>query len=278
VSHSLNGTDWIFYKDDDREGSQVKNFTGNTDATGYVTNLFNRDILARHIRIHPVTWHKTTDYPCMRATALGRRTGFLGSPVFTTQERSYITAYSNQHITLNCDAVGDTPMTFTWIYEGQVIQNKTDQPSLILTNVTKSNKGFYTCNASNAIGVYSKNLYLHVKESFEVCTRYQTIVDNSRWVGATSIASSDTTFNESDWYVFKDSHNNFYQIPTTCVPQKHCGALAPGKGAIDQLAIGFGPLLELAKEHPDTMKTLFVGSSFSEPINSSALLKRPNCI
>ncbi|KXJ21085.1 Neuroglian [Exaiptasia diaphana] len=211
-----------------REGSQVKNFTGNTDATGYVTNLFNRDIPARHIRIHPVTWHKTTDYPCMRATALGRRTGFLGSPVFTTRERSYITAYSNQRITLNCDAVGDTPMTFTWIYEGQVIQNKTDQPSLILTNVTKSNEGFYTCNASNSIGVYSKNLYLHVKESFEVCTRYQTIVDNSRWVGATSIASSDTTFNESDWYVFKDSHNNFYQIPTTCVPQKHCGALAPG--------------------------------------------------
>lgn len=42
------------------------------------------------------------------------------------------------------------------------------------------------------------------------------------------------------------------------------------KGAIDQLALGFGPLLELAKEHPDTMKTLFVASLFSEPINSSA--------
>lgn len=39
------------------------------------------------------------------------------------------------------------------------------------------------------------------------------------------------------------------------------------KGAIDQFALGLGPLLELAKEHPETIKPIFVASPSSPPLS-----------
>jgi hypothetical protein len=39
--------------------------------------------------------------------------------------------------------------------------------------------------------------------------------------------SDNTNIIESDWYVLYGT-NGFYRIPNKCVPQNHCGAVAPG--------------------------------------------------
>ncbi|KAK3745971.1 hypothetical protein QZH41_004134 [Actinostola sp. cb2023] len=44
--------------------------------------------------------------------------GPLGSPVFANQDSpSYISVYKNHDITLKCEAVGDTPITITWMHK-----------------------------------------------------------------------------------------------------------------------------------------------------------------
>ena len=91
-------------------------------------------------------------------------TGPLGAPVFTNQDSSSsIVAYQHEDVTLDCEAVGDWPMTFTWSYKGHVIQSTNDS-KLVLQNVTKDkNQGFYTCNATNKLGTNLKILHLELK-------------------------------------------------------------------------------------------------------------------
>ncbi|XP_028517306.1 lactadherin, partial [Exaiptasia diaphana] len=141
IRYSLDNTYWVWYK----EYSQVKVFPGNSDVTSYVTNMFNRDVKARSIRINPTSWQL---YISLRASVIGRRKGKLGSPVFTNQKApSYITVYKNHDVTLNCETVGDTPITVTWTHKGKVLH--TNQTHLTLSNVNTTQEGFYNCNATN---------------------------------------------------------------------------------------------------------------------------------
>lgn len=50
VSYSLNGVDWTFV-------DNGKLFSGNSDRDTRVRNDFQRPVLARTIRIHPVSWN-----------------------------------------------------------------------------------------------------------------------------------------------------------------------------------------------------------------------------
>jgi len=65
-------------------------------------------------------------------------------------------------------------------------------------------------------------------DPIEVCSKYQPLSDGSRLVTSSSpYINDDSKLNETDWYVFKDNHN-YLRIPTTCVSENRCGALAPG--------------------------------------------------
>ncbi|GFO29292.1 neuropilin-2, partial [Plakobranchus ocellatus] len=55
VSVSLDGKDFMVYSDIPA-GKTPRTFSGNSDQATPVRNLFNRDLLARYIRIVPVTW------------------------------------------------------------------------------------------------------------------------------------------------------------------------------------------------------------------------------
>ncbi|XP_031561718.1 coagulation factor V-like [Actinia tenebrosa] len=143
ISYSLDDTSWTFYKD--TGSSVVKTFQANTDDIGYVTRIFDRDITARYIRIHPETYIPANELLGMRAEVLGRRKGPLGSPVFKNQVTSpHVFALKNQDVTLQCEAVGSLLITITWSFKGSIIQTRTTNTNLNLQAVTPSQEGFYT--------------------------------------------------------------------------------------------------------------------------------------
>jgi hypothetical protein len=90
--------------------------------------------------------------------------GSLGAPVFTNQDSSpNIVVYNKQDITLQCEAVGDLPITVAWSYKGSIIQSRTTNTHLNIQSVKTSHEGIYTCNATNALGSNTKTLHLKVK-------------------------------------------------------------------------------------------------------------------
>ena len=56
-----------------------------------------------------------------------------------------------QSITLTCQADGHPPPTFSWKFNGNVV-NGAQQNTLVLTSVEVKDAGNYTCVASNSLG------------------------------------------------------------------------------------------------------------------------------
>ncbi|KAK3743988.1 hypothetical protein QZH41_010800, partial [Actinostola sp. cb2023] len=228
ISFSLDNSNWAFYKDDE-QGSQVKYtsysyplLAGREERERREEREEGGEGEEEFTPLLEIIRHPSKYVICFQI-------GSLGSPVFANQDSpSYITVYKNQDVTLKCEAVGDTPITITWIHKGQVLQSKTSQTDLTLINVTHAQQGFYNCSATNTRATNTKILYLHVKDSFDVCSKYHSILDESRLTStSTSYVNDDSSLNESSWYIFKDKQG-FNRIPTTCVPQNRCGATAPG--------------------------------------------------
>ncbi|KAK3732362.1 hypothetical protein QZH41_018733 [Actinostola sp. cb2023] len=156
------------------------------------------------------------------------KVGPLGTPVLANQDSpSNIIAYQHDDVTLHCEAVGDWPMTFTWSFQGHVIESVNDS-QLVLTNVTKANEGFYACNATNALGTNRKILHLEMKDSIGVCIRYKSFFGDIPLTSTSTTHLNDTiSFNENDWYVFYGKRG-YYRMPTKCVPQNYCSTEATG--------------------------------------------------
>ncbi|XP_078604300.1 hemicentin-1-like [Branchiostoma floridae x Branchiostoma japonicum] len=118
------------------------------------------------LQIHPVTWEDTGLYMCEVSNSLGSdmaKTGLVVwvAPRFTKREpykTKEIFVYE-KNVTLGCQAVGFPAPLIKWYREtdGRPMglsdhQRFTVTGDLILTKVTKDDKGTYVCNASSDAG------------------------------------------------------------------------------------------------------------------------------
>ncbi|KAK3746636.1 hypothetical protein QZH41_012843, partial [Actinostola sp. cb2023] len=137
----------------------------------------------------------------------------------TTYKISYSLDNSNwayyrddeQTFTGNSDETGYVTNTFKGDIKARFVR---------IHPVTWHLAGDHICMRATAIG--------RRKDSFGVCSKYHSILADSRLTSAsTSYVNDDSSLDESSWYIFKDKQG-FNRILTTCVPKNRCGAIAPG--------------------------------------------------
>ena len=86
------------------------------------------------------------------------------------------------NITLNCTSSGSPPDTFTWMKDGVPVTQSTDittvtytntmavfSSTYIISNVSVSDNGTYTCTVTNPIGSDNYNFTVYIRKSLYVC-------------------------------------------------------------------------------------------------------------
>ena len=77
-------------------------------------------------------------------------------------------SFAQALVTFNCIVEGVPPPSVSWLHSGVVLNNEANghvTPNggqLIITDVTNSDAGIYTCQASNAAGIDSQNATLNI--------------------------------------------------------------------------------------------------------------------
>ena len=84
-------------------------------------------------------------------------------------------------VTFNCSAQGGPDNTYQWQNDGEDLMNETDA-TLIVSNITATNGGSYTCVVSNAAGNDSATAVLYVEpiivtQPTDILTRNGTVVN-----------------------------------------------------------------------------------------------------
>ncbi|XP_078415826.1 coagulation factor V [Cetorhinus maximus] len=76
IEYSVDGNNWIFYNGNSRSNKQI--FEGNSDGTGIDFNSFNPPILARYLKLYPVSFKVT---PALRMELYGCEVDFCSQPL-----------------------------------------------------------------------------------------------------------------------------------------------------------------------------------------------------
>ena len=78
---------------------------------------------------------------------------YLDKPTLVTvSPYPEVTKEENESVTLNCQADGVPPPSYSWEFNNQVITGEVGR-NLLRNNLQKSNIGNYSCVATNEIGV-----------------------------------------------------------------------------------------------------------------------------
>ena len=87
-----------------------------------------------------------------------------------------LSAVINTTVALPCDIILDLTVTFTWQFDGVNLDPSTSEGmyeilpngSLVISDVTESHEGTYTCVATNSLGVASGNVLLTVNSKLTI--------------------------------------------------------------------------------------------------------------
>ena len=81
---------------------------------------------------------------------------------FDDQQNKNIQA--GHKLNLHCTARGSTPLKYTWLHEGDELQ-ECDGPDLVIMQVKPDDAGMYECRVANAFGNDATSIKIKVGES-----------------------------------------------------------------------------------------------------------------
>ena len=96
----------------------------------------------------------------VRSSEDGRE--ILAGPVFTKQTREHktlVTKNIGDSLSIPCEALGSPAPSISWEHNGHLISKNS---TLELRNIDSSDRGIYTCVATNTLGKKEKNFSLSV--------------------------------------------------------------------------------------------------------------------
>lgn len=162
-----------------RELSFTSNGGGIISSTSATLHTFSNGTLL----IPNVTRHNQGDYLCQANNGIGaglskliRLTVHVGPQVLLRNKQ--VSVRRGETINLHCEADGDQPLTVTWRAKGQRIDsaydvryqintnplNKGISSELTISQTTLTDRGEYSCIATNAFGTDHSTVHLQVQE------------------------------------------------------------------------------------------------------------------
>ncbi|XP_048586568.1 uncharacterized protein LOC5507114 isoform X2 [Nematostella vectensis] len=90
--------------------------------------------------------------------------GFFGTPVIFSPLPD-VDAYENETITLQCQAIGDAVIIIAWLHNDTLVQNRSVNTALVISNIPLNMSGSWRCVASNHLGSQNKTFYVDVKST-----------------------------------------------------------------------------------------------------------------